>query len=121
MEVIVAVLILGIALVGVASALTNGLGAIRRAKNICLASNACRQEMETIRNTPFNVLQNLEYPPDVQFNVAELSGATGMYRIEPYGSSQIEEVTVTVSWNEGENTVAKSLTTLVTRFGINPD
>ncbi len=125
-EVMIAVLILSIGLVGIICALGSGIDDIGRSRDISIAAGCLQDEMEIIRNTPFSKLtDNRTDEPFMEeeevLGLQELRSGEGFLTIEEYGSTEIKKVTLKVTWKgRGEKSHTRRLVTLVTKEGINP-
>lgn len=86
------------------------------------AMNALREELEVLRDTPYNTVEG--YGASSTFTntqLAKLHSGTGTRTIaNAFSSSQIEKITLTVSWTLSSGlTKTESLTTYLTRIGLN--
>ncbi len=120
-ELLLAVLILVISMVGVALVFGRGTAMMTgEIKEEVIATQAAQERLETIRNLPFDTLLSLG-STFTAVGLSNLNNAIGTVAVtDPLGSNDIRQVTVTVTWQSSEGrTHQKSLVTLVTRNGIN--
>jgi Tfp pilus assembly protein PilV len=119
-EVLIGVYILAFGVVGVLLTLTKTAAFISAVRQNAIATYAAQEEIEKIRAMDFTSLlsQGTSFTSSA-FN--ELNHASGALTIEDvFSSNNIRRVTVQVSWTGlGGRPVSKSLSTLVTRTGIN--
>lgn len=110
-ELLVTVLILGIALVALSQMFVTGVLAANKARNIQIATNRVMQEIEKAKDMGYLnlVVDSTHFPPPytildnnvVGFNVTGLRDAQGLLVIEPYpqpSTDNLKRVTATVSW-----------------------
>jgi prepilin-type N-terminal cleavage/methylation domain-containing protein len=120
LEIMFAVLIVGIALVGIALAFSRSSIFITEIRQTSVATQAAQEEIEIIRDMDFDNILAL----GSSFTAAgfsSLNNPIGTLTVDnPYGTADMRRVTVTVTWTSPEGrTLSRSLVTLVTRDGIN--
>jgi len=126
-EILMTTVILGVALLAIASAFSRGTSMVTLLKEESVAAYAVQEQMEVIRRTSFsNVL--ILYFPNANFNTAGLgflNNSSGAVLVDyPFGvatpNDRIIRVTATVTWTSANGRVrTKSGTTFVTDGGIN--
>lgn len=119
-EILVAVVVLGIALCSIACIFPKGLIFITEIRQTAIATQAAQEEMELIRDMAFDNILEL----GASFTAAgfsELNSPTGTLIIDnPYRTDDMRRVTIVVNWTSLQGrSLSKSLVTLVTREGIN--
>ena len=112
LEIVFSILIAGTALAGLALAFSTGLASIKATRETSIAIQAAQQEIENIRNTPFDAIQThgFSVPPlDTDDTVvAELL------------ETDMKKVSINISWTSGFGRgMSKDLLTVITRDGIN--
>lgn len=122
-ELIIAVGVIGVALLSLILVIIYGIKVNRQAKLLTLSYEIAGKEMETLRNTPFTNLINQTNGPfysDANTDLAKLPNGSGNLTIRNYeGSTQIKEIIINISWdNLGQNKTT-TFTTLITSGGIN--
>lgn len=109
--ILVTVMIFGVAL--------SALPLTKTARNSNIAYHVAAKKIEEIRNLPFGSL-----PASGSFTDSAMSqmpsGATASLTVQNYsGSSQIKQITATISWTENGNGKSTTLDTLVASGGLN--
>ena len=121
-ELIIAVSVLSIGILGLYLVIIFGIGVNRQAKNLALSYEIANKEIETIRNTAYSDLTN---QTDGNFysdstDLSKLPSGSGKLTIENYeGSDKVKKIIVTVTWQEQNVTKTTTLTTLAAEGGIN--
>ncbi len=129
-ELLMTTVIVGIALLGIASAFSRGTAYLSDMKDRAVASFAVQEQLEIIRSTSFdNILA--AYPPSAAHSFAapvsgfsRLQNPAGTVTVDyPFGAASpnnnIIRVTVTVTWTSGGGRqMSKSAATMITRSGI---
>ena len=98
-ELMVAVVILAMAIFGIFNAYSVGFMGMVDARNVTVATNYAREEMENIKNTSFGnlVASGVEAP----FTIPAPTIFSGTKTIKIWnGNSDLKEVTTKVSWND---------------------
>jgi Tfp pilus assembly protein PilV len=119
-EVLIGVYIMAFGVLGVLLTLTKTSAFMSAVRQNAIATHAAQEEIEKIRAMDFTSLLS-QGPSFTASAFNELKNATGTLTVENiFSSNDIRRVTVLVSWS-GLNgqPVSKSLSTLVTRSGIN--
>lgn len=119
-EIMLAVLIVSIGLVGIAFVFSRGSAFITEIRETSIAMQAASQEMELIRGMDFDDILTL----GSSFTTAgfsNLSNPTGTLCVDnPFGTDDMRRVSITVSWTSPQGrSLSKSLVSLVVRDGIN--
>ena len=85
------------------------------------ATNALREELETMRHTNFDTM--VGYGASSSFanaQVTHLQGGSGTRNIANSFGSDIKKITLTVSWTSRQGrTLSQSLTSYISRKGLN--
>jgi prepilin-type N-terminal cleavage/methylation domain-containing protein len=121
-ELIIAVSVLSIGILGLYLVIIFGIGVNREAKYLALSYEIANREIETVRNTSFTDLVN---QTDGNFysgnaDISKLPSGSGTLTIENYeGNDKIKEIIVKVTWQEQNTTKTTTVTTLATEGGIN--
>lgn len=116
-EVLIAMTILGIMSMTLIAVLVHGFNLLSRTKQINLATQVCQEQVELIRNKPFDSILNLgtTYTND---KLTSLPDGQGAQALESSVGADIRKLTVSVSWSFRGQTMRKDVVTLITRSGI---
>jgi len=116
-EVLIAMTILGIMSMTLIAVLVHGFNLLSRTKQINLATQVCQEQVELIRNKPFDSILNLgtTYTND---KLTSLPDGQGTQALESSVGADIRKLTVSVSWSFRGQTMRKDVVTLITRSGI---
>lgn len=100
-ELMVAVIILAIAVLGIFLAFSSAWKGMAVGRDITVATNYARGEMEAIKNKPFETLSTGETPPDYK---GKFSISTNIINeiIEEKAITDLKRVITTVSWENRE-------------------
>jgi prepilin-type N-terminal cleavage/methylation domain-containing protein len=111
MEVIISILLVGLVLAGLATALTWSLSTIRASRESAAALQAAQQEIEKMRNSPFSTVATHSFPvPALGVNGSVVAQVEG---------TNMSRVSVNVSWVSGsQRNMHVSLVTYMTKNGI---
>ncbi len=112
-EVLIAVFIIAISLLGLAIGFSNGLAWIQVIREVSVANRIAQEKMEEIRGTD---------PADIPYNTEETK--LDKYNVYVDSPVQIEvgltQATVRVTWtSHSGRELSRSLATYVTEWGIN--
>jgi type II secretory pathway pseudopilin PulG len=113
-ELLVAVIIFVMTITALVMAFSTGLMAIRAARETSTAVQVAQQEIEDMRNTPFNGIATHGFP------VPSLN-TSGTVVIEPLEGedSNMKKASVNVSWTSGSvRDMIVNLVTIITKDGI---
>jgi len=118
-EVIISILLAGIAFGSIAIAFTTGLSGIRAMREYSFALQKSQERMETLRNSVFNYL----IVGDNVFSIVDFpaQGITtdGVYKIESI-TTDLKKVSTRVTWvSTTGRTMQVNLVTYMARDGIN--
>ena len=116
-EVLIAMTVLGIMSMTLIGVLVHGFNLLSRTKQITLATQICQEQVELIRNKPFDTIVGLgtTYTND---KLASLLSGQGTQAIESSVGDDIRKLTVSVSWSFRGQTMRKDVVTMITRSGI---
>lgn len=122
-EILVAVFVIAFSFMGTLLAFTKSSIYISNMRQNTIASQALQEEMEKVRDKDFNTILSEGNQTFNSTGFSALKNATGNRYVmnDPnYNSIDIRKVTTTVAWDamDGRN-MTKSISTLVTRSGIN--
>ncbi len=124
-EITLTVLILIIISIGIVSIFSHGFAISTETREISIATQAAQQQMELIRDMTFDDILALGTSftfPSSTFpapGFTHLTNPVGAVTVSSHGDSNIQKVTVTVSWTSPQGrSSSKSLVTLITREGI---
>lgn len=110
-----------IVIAAVGSTLSSGAASVADNRSRLYATNALREEIETLRNTSYDTIA--AYAASTTFTnaqVTHLVNGAGTRSIAAGSGSDIKKVTLTVSWRGRRgNTLSQSITTYITRRGLN--
>ena len=102
-ELLIALLVLNVGIFATLAAFTSGALALRRASHVSTASAIADQEMETLRDSSYSTIQQLQSAPltiDPWPNAPDGRAYKVQVQATPFtpsGGTQIEQVTVTVT------------------------
>ncbi len=120
-EIIVSLLLAGVAFASVAASLSTGLRALRSSRETEVAIQAAQREMEDIRNTSFSSITT--HPFDTVTNHQNLpSYMSGTVVVDTESSAPQDgrkKVSINVSWASGGRNMRVDLVTHMTENGIN--
>jgi prepilin-type N-terminal cleavage/methylation domain-containing protein len=121
-EVLAAVFVLAIAMVGVMGVFVNATILMDHVKNVSIASNLVSERIEIIRNVNYDNLLDMDGAFESP-GMEELPNASGLLELEdPFNDDNIRKVNVTISWTTDQGRSADvTMSTYVTRDGINND
>jgi len=100
-ELMVAVVILAIAVLGIFLAFSSAWMGMAVGRDITVATNYARGEMETIKNKPFKTLSTEEPPPDYKGKFSISTKITNEI-IKGVERNDLKRVTTTVNWENRE-------------------
>ena len=130
LEVVVAMLIIGLIVLAVYSAITSGMGTVRMARENLRATQILLDKMETIRLYDWDQLNNNFIAPSFIANYDVTNASTtagvlyyGTVSIAPADtatsySDDMKLVTVRLNWKTGQIARSRDLSTYVCRTGI---
>jgi prepilin-type N-terminal cleavage/methylation domain-containing protein len=115
-EVLIAVSVLGVILMSTISVFVYGFNAVARTRQVALATQICREQIEIVRNMPFNsavaVGSTFTHPRLSAF------GGAGAQAVEAGPGADIKKLTVSVTWTYRGQARRKDVATYITRSGI---
>ena len=116
-EVLVAMTVLGVISMTLIGVLVHGYSLLSRTKQVTLATQICQEQVEIIRNKPFDTILTLgtTFTND---KLASLLNGQGTQAVESSVGSDIRKLTVSVSWYFRGQTMRKDVVTMITRAGI---
>ena len=117
-EILIAMVILGIMLMTLISVFIYGYNVLSRTKQVALATQICQEEIERIRNLPFATILTLgtTFTND---KLASLKDGQGILALESSVGNDIKKLTVSVTWAYRGQTLRKDIVTLITKLGVN--
>lgn len=116
-EVLIAMSVLTVMALSLIGVLVHGLNLLARTKQVILATQICQEQIESIRNKPFDAVANLG-PTYANDKLSALLDGQGTQAIESSVGSDIRKLTVSVAWNFHGQAMRKDVVTLITRAGI---
>jgi prepilin-type N-terminal cleavage/methylation domain-containing protein len=113
MEVIISILLAGLVLTGLATALTWSLSTIRASRESAAALQAAQQEIEQMRNSPFDAVDTHTFPvPELDVEGSVVVETGGEY-------TDMKKVSVKITWVSGsQRNMHVNLATYITKDGI---
>ncbi len=117
-EVLVTMVIFGVALIALLSCFLHGFNVLSRMRRTAIATQSIQKELELIRNMSFNDILTL----DSSFTNESLSfqeHSSGAVNIEDSLGDDIKKLTVSVLWSYNGKQMRKDVVTFITRKGIN--
>ena len=117
-EVLVTMVILAVVLIALLSCFLHGFNVISRMKQMAIATQSIQEELELIRNMPFNDILTLD-SSFTNESLSLLEASTGAVNVEDSLGDDIKKLTVSVFWSYREMQMRKDVVTYITRKGIN--
>jgi len=117
-EVLVTMVILAVVLIALLSCFLHGFNVISRMKQMAMATQSIQEELELIRNMPFNDILTLD-SSFTNESLSLLKDSTGAVNVEDSLGDDIKKLTVSVFWTYRDKQMRKDVVTYVTRKGIN--
>jgi len=117
-EVLVTMVILGVVLIALLSCFLHGFNVISRMRQTAIATQSIQEELELIRNMPFNNILSLDSSFENE-SLSLLEDSSGILSLEDSGGNDIKKLTVSVIWSYKGRQMRRDIVTFVTRKGIN--
>jgi prepilin-type N-terminal cleavage/methylation domain-containing protein len=116
-EVLVAMVVLGIMLLTLISVFIYGYNVIARSTQVALATQICQEEVERIRNLAFDTVAALG-TTFTNSKLSRLINGQGVEAIQAGPGTDMKILTVSVTWNYRGRSLRKDVVTYVTRNGV---
>ncbi len=117
-EVLVTIMILAVVLIALFSCFIYGFTVISRVRQASIATQCIQEELELIRNMPFDDILSLDNSFTNE-SLPLLEDSSGILSLEDYGGNDIKKLTVSVIWSYNGRQIRRDVVTFVTRKGIN--
>ncbi len=117
-EVLVTMVIFGVALIGLLSCFLHGFNVLARMRQTAIATQSIQKELELIRNMSFNDILTLD-SSFTNESLSLLESSSGAANIEDSLGDDIKKLTVSVFWSYQGKQMRKDVVTYITRKGIN--
>ncbi len=117
-EVLVTIMILAVVLIALFSCFLYGFTVISRVRQASIATQCLQEELELIRNMPFDDILNLD-SSFTNESLPLLEDSSGILSLEDSGGNDIKKLTVSVIWSYNGRQLRRDIVTFVTRQGIN--
>ena len=117
-EVLVTMVIFGVALIALLSCFLHGFNVLSRMRRTAIATQSIQKELELIRNMPFNDILTLD-SSFTNESLSLLESSSGAVNIEDSLGDDIKKLTVSVFWSYQGKQMRKDVVTYITRKGIN--
>ncbi len=117
-EVLVTIMILAVVLISLLTCFLYGFTVISRIKQASIATQCIQEELELIRNMPFNDILSLDSSYTNE-SLSLLEDSSGILSLEDSGGDDIKKLTVSVTWSYKGRQLRRDIVTFVTRKGIN--
>ncbi len=117
-EVLVTIMVLAIVLIALFSCFIYGFTVISRMKQASIATQCLQEQLELIRNMPFNDILSLD-SSFTNESLPLLEDSSGILSLEDSGGDDIKKLTVSVIWSYNGRQMRRDIVTFVTRKGIN--
>ncbi len=117
-EVLVTIMILAVVLIALFSCFLYGFTVISRMRQTAIVTQCLQEELELIRNMPFNNILSLDSSFENE-SLSLLEDSSGILSLEDYGGNDIKKLTVSVIWSYNGRQIRRDIVTFVTRKGIN--
>jgi prepilin-type N-terminal cleavage/methylation domain-containing protein len=117
-EVLVTIMILAVVLIALFSCFIYGFTVISRVRQASIATQCLQEELELIRNMPFNNILSLD-SSFTNESLSLLEDSSGILSLEDSGGNDIKKLTVSVICSYNGRQMRRDIVTFVTRKGIN--
>jgi len=117
-EVLVTMVIFGVALIALLSCFLHGFNVLSRMRQTAIATQSIQEELELIRNMSFNDILTLD-SSFTNESLSLLESSSGAVNIEDSLGDDIKKLTVSVFWSYQGKQMRKDVVTYITRKGIN--
>jgi type II secretory pathway pseudopilin PulG len=117
-EVLVTMVIFGVALIALLSCFLHGFNVLSRMRQTAIATQSIQKELEFIRNMSFNDILTLD-SSFTNESLSLLESSSGAANIEDSLGDDIKKLTVSVFWSYQGKQMRKDVVTYITRKGIN--
>ncbi len=117
-EVLVTIAILSVVLIALLSCFMHGFNIIFRMRQINIATQSIQEELELVRNMPFDDILSLD-SSFTNESLSLLENSTGIIDLENSAGDDIKKLTVSALWSCRGRQMRKDIVTYVTREGIN--
>ena len=117
-EVLVTIMILAVVLIALFSCFIYGFTVISRVRQASIATQCLQEELELIRNMPFDDILSLD-SSFTNESLPLLEDSSGILSLEDSGGNDIKKLTVSVIWSYKGRQIRRDIVTFVTRKGIN--
>jgi type II secretory pathway pseudopilin PulG len=117
-EVLVTMVIFGVALIALLSCFLHGFNVLSRMRQTAIATQSIQKELELIRNMSFNDILTLD-SSFTNESLSLLESSSGAVNIEDSLGDDIKKLTVSVFWSYQGKQMRKDVVTYITRKGIN--
>jgi prepilin-type N-terminal cleavage/methylation domain-containing protein len=117
-EVLVTIMVLAIVLIALFSCFIYGFTVISRMRQAAIATQCLQEQLELIRNMPFNDILSLD-SSFTNESLPLLEDSSGILSLEDSGGNDIKKLTVSVIWSYNGRQMRRDIVTFVTRKGIN--
>ncbi len=117
-EVLVTIAILSVVLIALLSCFIHGFNIIFRMRQINIANQSIQEELELVRNMPFDDILSLD-SSFTNESLSLLENSSGIINLENSAGDDIKKLTVSALWSCRGRQMRKDIVTYVTRKGIN--
>jgi len=117
-EVLVTIMVLAVVLIALFSCFLYGFTVISRMRQTAIVTQCIQEELELIRNMPFNDILSLD-SSFTNESLPLLEDSSGILSLEDSGGDDIKKLTVSVIWSYNGRQMRRDIVTFVTRKGIN--
>ena len=117
-EVLVTIMVLAVVLIALFSCFLYGFTVISRMRQTAIVTQCIQEELELIRNMPFNNILSLDSSFENE-SLSLLEDSSGILSLEGSGGDDIKKLTVSVIWSYKGRQMRRDIVTFVTRKGIN--
>ncbi len=117
-EVMIAMVILGIILMTLISVFIYGYNVISKSKQLAIATQVCQAEIERIRGLTFESLSGLSSTFSDP-KLTSLINGQGVRVVGTGAGADMKKLTVSVSWTFRGQPLRKDVVTFITREGVN--
>jgi len=117
-EVLVTIMVLAVVLIALFSCFLYGFTVISRMRQTAIVTQCLQEELELIRNMPFNNILSLDSSFENE-SLSLLEDSSGILSLEDSGGDDIKKLTVSVIWSYKGRQMRRDIVTFVTRKGIN--
>jgi prepilin-type N-terminal cleavage/methylation domain-containing protein len=116
-EVLIAILLIGILLIALGSTLIIGFNTVFKMKQVTVAAQVAQEKIEEIRLMPYDQVP-LQPTSFTHESFSYLTNGAGIFAVEDGFSPEIKKISVSITWDFHHQQIKKDFATYVTWGGI---